>query len=218
MEDLDKPQVIFICGNTLSPEYKPDWVLEARLNLALEQAKSNTNAIVIASGGVSISELDKNRPAEAEVMRDYLLEHGLKNELVCESSSENTIIQLCYLKKEYFEARKLTRIAIITDEIHLPRVMTLVKGVFYEQGSISCLGAKINLCGTYRKAIEELEAMFLKTAEEITSILPKGDTQAYLKYTKTYFNLRKEMLAKGISPTQSIDVAEVYRRMQTEIE
>ena len=85
-------EYVIVLGASVKGE-KPGRTLELRLDKAAEYALQNPETIMILSGGRSAGQTE----TEAEVMKRYLLEKGVKDEqMILETNSTSTVENIAY--------------------------------------------------------------------------------------------------------------------------
>jgi uncharacterized SAM-binding protein YcdF (DUF218 family) len=99
--------------------------LQKRMDKGIEYLISNPEAIVIVSGGQGLGE----EISEAEAMKNYLVNHGIKeNRIIKEEKSTSTMENFKYTKeiiqKDHNEKIKLL---IVTNDFHMYRSKFLAK-------------------------------------------------------------------------------------------
>ena len=118
-EDYD---AIIVLGAQVKPDGVPSLQLQWRLDAAVE-AWEQENAVVVTCGAQG-----GNEPvAEALLMRDYMVEQGVAEEMILtDAVSVNTrqnIRNAAALLKGY----DVERVLIVTSDYHLPRAMALAE-------------------------------------------------------------------------------------------
>lgn len=141
---------IFISAN-INPHKKPDYIMilgsgirgrnmllvqRQRVDAGLEYIKDNPDIKIILSGGQGPGE----DISEAEAMRIYLVQHGVKNEnIIMEEKSRNTMQNMKYtsdiLKKT--DVRKNIRLAVVTSNFHVFRAKFLAQRCGFEAEGVS---------------------------------------------------------------------------------
>ncbi len=131
------PQVMIILGCKLE-EWGPSWMLQDRLDKALEYLKDHPDTMVVTSGGQGDNEPD----TEAQGMANYLVSHGFnRDNLILETMSHNTWQNLTYSAQHLEEAGiSLTEgVVIVSNGFHLTRAKMLAGRVGFE--NVSTLAA-----------------------------------------------------------------------------
>lgn len=118
-EDYD---AIVVLGAQVRSDGSLSLQLQWRLDAALEAWQKQQVPIVTCGAQGS------NEPApEAWVMRDYLMEKGVPEEMILtEAASFNTRQNIRHAA-ELLEGREITTVLIVTSDYHLPRAMALAK-------------------------------------------------------------------------------------------
>ena len=119
MEDSD---VIIVLGAQVKEDGTPSVALERRLTAALESYQEKPQLIIVC-GAQGINE----PRAEGDVMRDWLIEKGVRPEdVVAETASFNTRENLVYARA-IMEHRGLTQALIVTSDYHVARALALCR-------------------------------------------------------------------------------------------
>ena len=131
------PQVMIILGCKLE-DWGPSWMLQDRLDKALEYLENHPDMTVVVSGGQG-----ENEPAtEAQGMADYLADHGFAREnIILETQSHNTHQNLTYSARHLEEAGVDIKsgVMIVSNGFHLTRARMLAGRAGFE--NISTLAA-----------------------------------------------------------------------------
>lgn len=134
--DLDKDYVI-ILGSKIRKDGTLTPILQARVDKAIEFAKeqkekSNKRIVFVPSGGKGEDEII----AEAEAMKNYLIEKGISSEdIIVEDKSKNTYQNLKFSKQKIDEDNKDGKIIFSTTNYHVFR-----SGVIANNEGIDCEG------------------------------------------------------------------------------
>lgn len=134
-DDVDgDPQVMIILGCKLE-DWGPSWMLQDRLDKALDYLKDHPDITVVVSGGQGDNEPD----TEAQGMADYLAEHGFDREnIILETMSHNTWQNLSYSARHLEEAGYDIKdgAIIVSNGFHLTRAKMLAGRVGFENVSV----------------------------------------------------------------------------------
>ena len=99
---------------------RPSWVLQFRLDTAIDYLNANPDTICIVSGGQGPNE----HISEAEGMRNYLLENHIPEErIVMENKSKNTIENILFSKELLKD--ETSSVGILTNNFHTYRSVAL---------------------------------------------------------------------------------------------
>ena len=134
--NFDKDYVI-ILGSKIKEDGTLTPILQARVDKAIEFAreqkeKSNKKIIFVPSGGKEKDEII----AEAEAMKNYLIENGISPEdIIVEDESKNTYQNLKFSKQKIDEDNKDGKIIFSTTNYHVFR-----SGVIANEEGIDCEG------------------------------------------------------------------------------
>jgi len=125
---VSSTHAIVVLGCRVWPDGRLSRALDRRLRRALEVAEGDPGAHVIVTGG------DRVGPAEAPVMRDWLVAHGVDAErIVTESrarvTSENALFILPILEELGVE-----RLSLVTDAFHMRRSLVLLNAALRRRG------------------------------------------------------------------------------------
>lgn len=106
----------------------PSYVLQKRLDRAVEYLQENPNTIVIVSGGQGT-----NEPiTEADGMKSYLEEKGISTErILTEDKSTNTYENLVF-SAEYLD-KEIDTVVLVTNNFHVFRACSIAKMQGYTQ-------------------------------------------------------------------------------------
>lgn len=119
--------VIIVLGAQVKEDGTPSVALERRLTAALEAYQAKPQ-LIIACGAQGANE----PRAEGDVMRDWLMAHGVAGEdVVAETASFNTRENLEYARA-IMEHRGLERALVVTSDYHVPRALALCRQVGIE--------------------------------------------------------------------------------------
>lgn len=128
------PQVMIVLGCKLE-DWGPSWMLQDRLDKALDYLKDHPDLTVVVSGGQG-----NNEPkAEAQGMADYLAEHGISREnMILETMSHNTWQNLSFSARHLEEAGYDIKdgVMIVSNGFHLTRARMLAERIGFEQVSV----------------------------------------------------------------------------------
>lgn len=120
---------IIVLGAQVKADGMPSVALERRLTAALEEYQKQPMLMIVCGAQGS----DEPR-AEGDVMRDWLIEHGVAaSDIEAETGSFNTRQNLGYAQS-IMDDRGLTEALIVTSDYHVPRALALCKQV----GIIAC--------------------------------------------------------------------------------
>ncbi len=122
--------VIIVLGAQVKADGTPSVALERRLKAALESYMGDPQLMIVCGAQGA------NEPrAEGDVMRDWLLAHGVPDEhVVAEAASFNTRENLTYAKA-IMDARGLEHALVVTSDYHVARALELCR-----QTGISAVG------------------------------------------------------------------------------
>lgn len=126
-EKLQHVDYIVVLGNKLQKD-KPSEALINRLDEALELSAVFPEAMLLVSGGVTSG----NSLSEAEVMKQYLVSHGVeKKRILTEDHSRNTRENIQFSKEMIGDGNT---IIIVTNSFHMPRSLLIARD--YDLGDV----------------------------------------------------------------------------------
>ena len=119
---VQESDVIIVLGAQVREDGTPSVALERRLTAALESYRAKPQILIVCGGQGG------NEPrAEGDVMRDWLIEKGVRPEdVVAETASFNTRENLVYARA-IMEHRGLTQALIVTSDYHVARALALCR-------------------------------------------------------------------------------------------
>ena len=118
----DSYDAIVVLGAQVKEDGTPSVALERRLTAALESYQEKPQLIIVC-GAQGINE----PRAEGDVMRDWLIEKGVRPEdVVAETASFNTRENLLYARA-IMEHRGLSQALIVTSDYHVARALALCR-------------------------------------------------------------------------------------------
>ena len=122
LPERQESDVIIVLGAQVKEDGTPSVALERRLTAALESYQEKPQLIIVC-GAQGINE----PRAEGDVMRDWLIEKGVRPEdVVAETASFNTRENLVYARA-IMEHRGLTQALIVTSDYHVARALALCR-------------------------------------------------------------------------------------------
>lgn len=188
-------------GKKLLPDNTLSWVGEARCEKAIELLRKHLASQLIISGGRTTSKI-----SEASAMRDYILKRIPTAAILLEEKSEISIHQLCILKLNFLLPRKVNEVGLITDEIHMPRLVLVATKIFGNSIRIIEYPADVRISGVDRKLIEEYEQKLIDLTKNNPAYVHGGvgDHELWLEYDEFYRSHRKK------NPDESIEVNQAF--------
>ena len=120
LPERQESDVIIVLGAQVKEDGTPSEALRRRMTAALEVYQEKRQTIIVCGAQGS------NEPrAEGDVMRDWLIAQGVREEdVVAETASFNTRQNLEYAKA-IMEHRGLSRALIVTSDYHVARALRL---------------------------------------------------------------------------------------------
>jgi uncharacterized SAM-binding protein YcdF (DUF218 family) len=124
---LDRRDVILVFGAAIRRSGKPSPVLRRRLEAAVEAGKRAKDPLYVVSGAAV-----GDAPAEAMVMRQTLLEHGVQDAAIQpDSLSRDTLEQARRFAAILDRLRTPGRVVVCTSGFHQPRCRLLLRMLGY---------------------------------------------------------------------------------------
>ena len=106
----------------------PSYVLQKRLDKALDYLKENPDTCVIVSGGQGSDEV----VSEAAGMKEYLIEHGIAEERICMEDRSTSTVENLKFSAEFLDTEK-DNIILVTNNFHMFRALKLAQKQGYQQ-------------------------------------------------------------------------------------
>ena len=149
---------LILFGKQLLEDTTISWVAESRCKLAMELLRKHHGVRLIISGGRTSS--DKS---EASVMRNYILSHmDVSSRIDVEEDGLSTVHQLVIIKTAYLTPNGVRKVALISDEIHIPRIELVAKHLLGKNFEVQSFGSEVRISGHYRRAMVEFESKLYK--------------------------------------------------------
>ena len=149
------PATILVLGSG-TPNGKASPVLQARLDLALQQAQRYPQALVVVSGGVDFGQT----LSEARIMGDYLRARGLAAARIAQEEKSTSTAENLLLTKVLLQQRSVSAEAplrLVTSDFHTLRARWIAERVGY--GQVSLAGAPTPLYVRYNAWLREYFAV-----------------------------------------------------------
>ena len=128
------PRVMIVLGCKLE-DWGPSWMLQDRLDKALDYWKDHPDITVVVSGGQG----DNEPETEAQGMADYLAGHGVSREnIILETMSHNTWQNLSFSARHLEEAGYDIKdgVIVVSNGFHLTRAKMLAGRIGFENVSV----------------------------------------------------------------------------------
>ena len=155
---------IIVLGAQVKADGTPSVALERRLTAALEEYRKQPRLMIVCGAQGS----DEPR-AEGDVMRDWLIAHGVAAaDIEAETDSFNTRQNLGYAQS-IMDDRGLTAALIVTSDYHVPRALALC-----EQVGIIASGKGILVGGKYT-ALEDISASVIGSDNYTKTMITLGN-------------------------------------------
>lgn len=122
--EVKKSDAILILGNTVETSGIPSMRLKGRLDKGIELYQNNLAPIIIVSGGYGIEGFN-----EAIVMKNYLVEHGVKTENIIVDENGNTTYLTTRNLVPIAKEKNIKSIIVVSQYYHLLRAKRAVEMV-----------------------------------------------------------------------------------------
>lgn len=182
----------------------PDYVY-ARLDKAIE-LYDKLHCDIVLSGKYSFLYSSEKPPiTEASKMAEYLLNKGVKKEILLkEEKSKDTIGNAYYLKKIFFIPKKEREGIIITSRFHLDRVRYIFSKIFGSNYKLEFIGVEESLPKEEgERVVERQKELLLKTKRLLSNMKDGEHNLLRYKLYKGWFYKEKrpdwvkDFVAKG---------------------
>ena len=123
---------VIVFGAAVGPDGRPSAVLRHRLEAAAHWAKGRSNVRVLVTGG-----LGRHPPAEAEVMRRYLLERGIEESAVMtEPEGLDTFASALNCIEILRRQSDVRTVRLCSSSFHLPRCRLIFQALGVTAGKV----------------------------------------------------------------------------------
>ncbi len=156
--DHDAPATVVVMG-CMVRDGSPSLMLTERLNVAYDVLSENPDYTCVVSGGLTAGE----PMSEGEVMKNYLVEHGIDSDRIYIEDKSTSTQENIKFSTDIISAENLPdNIIIATDGFHQFRSIYYSKLYGYEASSVSSISATGLVPGYYiREMLAMLEIAFL---------------------------------------------------------
>jgi uncharacterized SAM-binding protein YcdF (DUF218 family) len=120
--------VIVVLGCRVWPSGNLSHALARRLRRAFEAASADPDAHLIVTGG------DRVGPAEAPVMRDWLVEHGVDGSRITTEARARVTAENALFVAPVLGTLGATRVTVVTDRFHMRRSLVLLRAACRRHG------------------------------------------------------------------------------------
>lgn len=121
-DDIHTCDVAIVPGNKIERDGRPSKRLQARLDKAIELFRQQSFCHIIVSGGVGVEGFD-----EAQVMRGYLLEHGIPESGITADSQGTTTFATAHNARVIMRNKGFTTAMVISQYFHITRLRLAVR-------------------------------------------------------------------------------------------
>ncbi len=134
----DEPQTVIVLG-CRAIDGVPGFMLQARLDCAVEYLNENMTAVCIVTGGQGVDEIEP----EGVSMRRYLITKGInENRIYAEIKSRNTRENISYAREIMDEHGLPERAVIISEGYHVYRGLRIAERSGISASAVSALSAE----------------------------------------------------------------------------
>jgi len=178
---------VIILGGGVDGTSNPVLYTKERLEAFIRLDRRTTRKPIIVSGGHSVF-IKKPRYAEAEVMKKYLISHGIPTSHIhLEKKSRDSITNAYYSKRIAKKHPRWANILIVTTDGHVARCRWIFNKVFGDKYKFRFMGVPSTIGGfsdnsSNRKRYEKYLIDIYRVG---FSLVKKGDDKAILKIWKS---------------------------------
>lgn len=115
-ENLGKADIALVLGNKVELDGTPSPRLKARLDKTIEMYRAGYFPKILVSGGIGKEGYD-----EAEIMRDYLVNHGIPSGIIMVDNCGTNTAASAKKTLEICHQYNIKSVFIITQYFHIPR-------------------------------------------------------------------------------------------------
>lgn len=115
-DDVSPADLAVVLGSKVYPDGTPSPSLTARLERAIELYRDGTVPRILVSGGQGAEGWD-----EAQVMKRYLVEHGIPAGSIHEDAQGLDTYQTARFTRDFMRAQQLDSVILVTQFFHVPR-------------------------------------------------------------------------------------------------
>lgn len=130
--EVKKSDAILILGNTVETSGIPSMRLKGRLDKGIELYQNNMAPIIIVSGGLGVEGFN-----EAFVMKEYLVEHGVKIEDILVDGNGNTTYLTTRNLIPIAKEKNIKSIIVVSQYYHLLRAKKALEVVGIKEVYVS---------------------------------------------------------------------------------
>lgn len=181
--------------------YEPEAQAKARLDKAYTLFEEGEADYIVSTGKYSVAatvDPDVTGPrTEAEVGKQYLIVRAqqegkasdvrrIKDAILCEDQSIDTISNAWYAKKLCLEPQSITSCILVTSDYHMERARIIFEWVLGPHYTVACVEAPSLLSDEERDRRDQFEKMligYVKT--HLISAIAAGDDEALQRFMET---------------------------------
>jgi vancomycin permeability regulator SanA len=124
---------IVVFGAAVRPDGKPSAVLRHRLDASLRWAQGHSRVRFLVSGGLGL-----HPPAEADAMRNYLMERGIAGDLVLtEPEGRDTLSSAIRCIEILKQQTDVNSVVLCSSSFHLPRCRLIFRVLGVPAGPVA---------------------------------------------------------------------------------
>ncbi len=181
--------------------YEPEAQAKTRLDKAYTLFEEGEADYIVSTGKYSVAatvDPDVTGPrTEAEVGKQYLIARAqqggkasdarrIKDAILCEDQSIDTISNAWYAKKLCLEPQGITSCILITSDYHMERARIIFEWVLGPQYTIVCVEAPSLLSDEERERRDQFEKMLTDHVKtHLISSIAAGDDEALQRFMET---------------------------------
>ncbi len=192
-----KLDVIIILGAGLTKNLSLPKEAKQRCDKAIEVYHKYQPKYLITSGKYSYK-LKKAPPkTESQLMKEYLIDQGVpQKQILKEEHSKDTFGNAYFTKHYVVDIKKLTNIAIVTSDYHIPKSAFLFRKIFGPNYTLHFIPTKSDHNKSELRKLQTRELMVKQILQRYLSHIKEGDDKALRKFLYT-----KHPIYKGKSGT-----------------
>ena len=115
-DDAARADAAVVFGNTVLPDGRPSPRLQGRLDKALQLHREGLVSFIIVSGGLGVEGHD-----EAEVMKRYLVEHGVPEASIHADGAGTNTLETARNASRLLAGKGMTSAVVVSQFFHVPR-------------------------------------------------------------------------------------------------
>jgi uncharacterized SAM-binding protein YcdF (DUF218 family) len=182
-----KPDVIVILGGGLGKALEPAFYTAERLRFFIKNKKKFKGIPIIASGGYTVWTKKKPVYTEAQVMKHFLVKHGISPDLILiEEKSRDTIGNAYWTKQIVKRFPSWKNILVITTNGHVKRARWTFAKIFGKAYQFEFLPVATKMKNFILPGRERYENYIISVYKRIVRTIGSGDDTEIMKMLKRF--------------------------------